>query len=406
MDGGSSDKSPQVFAPDVTKTEDHHVHDENDGDENDDDKTKPSSSPSLPLPQKPPPKKKQKQGGGRGPPHRREKNSIELAYQDVIIETRRQSCTDGESGVVDGDDEKKNTKVVDQHRPDSPRFFFQESYEVTIKPQSQLKLEEEECEGVPSSMSQPTPSLLQQIVHHHVNSLVAVTIGDELRNNASIKNLLQQQQQQPTSSSGLDDVDRVEVEVEGVEFTCKPGPSCNAGQTRKKHAKMLKKGPRPSSKGKNNINSSSSGNTNSSNVAHNNNDGIVTPTTMIAKVTVRITTRRREKPLTQNATPTGNNETQNEKGNEQEEIENDQQDVTTVATITIPFYACVWGTIVELNPEILVRPNLLLHDPLMDGHLAIIHPAGTFPPPSRPSRQSSSLTPPPTPPPQTESAMQ
>mmetsp|Transcript_24830 Transcript_24830/g.58930 ORF Transcript_24830/g.58930 Transcript_24830/m.58930 type:complete len:403 (-) Transcript_24830:1286-2494(-) len=402
MDGGSSDKSPQVFAPDVTKAEDHHVHENGDCD-GDDDKTKPSSLP-LSQSQQPPPKKKQKKrGGGGGPPHRREHNSIELAYQDVIIETRRQSCTDGESGVVDGDDEKKNTKVVDQHRPDSPRFFFQESYEVTIKPGSQLKLEGGggEEEAVSSSMSQPTPLPLQQIVHHHVNSLVVVTIGDELKNNATIKNLLQQQQQQSTSSSGLEGVDRVEVEVEGVELTCKPGPSCNAGQTRKKHAKMLKKGPRPPSKCNNNNSSS----TNSGNVAHDNNDGIVTPTTMIAKVTVRITTRRREQPLTQNKTTTGDNETKNENEHEHEEIEDDQQDVATVTT-TIPYYACVWGTIVELNPEILVRPNLLLDDPLMDGHLAIIHPAGTFPPPSRPSRQSSSLTPPPTPPPQTESAMQ
>ena len=62
----------------------------------------------------------------------------------------------------------------------------------------------------------------------------------------------------------------------------------------------------------------------------------------------------------------------------------EEGETATTTTITIPFYACVWGTIVELNPEILVRPNLLLDDPLMDGHLAIIHPAGMFPPPPSP----------------------
>ena len=118
---------------------------------------------------------------------------------------------------------------------------------------------------------------------------------------------------------------------------------------------------------------------------------------MIAKVTLRTTTRRRKQELTQNTTPSEDSKTKNENENEQEEVEDDNQlDGTVVtSTTTIPFYACVWGTIVELNPEILVRPNLLFDDPLMDGHLAIIHPAGTFPPPSPPSRPSSSVPQPP-----------
>ena len=377
----STDKSPQVFAPDVTTEE-----------------AEDQQPPPLP------PKKKQKKGQREGRQHRRGHNSIELAYQDVIIETREQrrqerrmSLTDGISADNDddGDDDEKTNTTVDQHRPDSPRFFFQESYKVTItKPQSLLNmLEGDSSKGLSYHCTSSSPPPFPQIVHHHVNGLVVVTIGNELRNNTGIYNLPQQQQQKLTSSVGygLDGIDR--VEIEGVEFTCQPGPSCNAGQTRKKHAKMLKKGPRqPTTKGNINSNRTSSSITSSDSVVDDHNDGIVTPTTMIAKVTVSVTSRRRAQQITQNATLTGDNKKglKNEYINEQdEEIQGDRHDgdkaevvtITTTTTTTIPFYACVWGTIVELNPEILVRPNLLVDDPLMDGHLAIIHPAGTFPPP-------------------------
>ena len=45
---------------------------------------------------------------------------------------------------------------------------------------------------------------------------------------------------------------------------------------------------------------------------------------------------------------------------------------------TIPLYACVWGTILELNTSL--TPEILLDDPLLDGYLAVILPSGTFPP--------------------------
>lgn len=45
---------------------------------------------------------------------------------------------------------------------------------------------------------------------------------------------------------------------------------------------------------------------------------------------------------------------------------------------TIPLYACVWGTILELNHSL--TPQVLLDDPLLDGFLAVILPSGNFPP--------------------------
>jgi hypothetical protein len=44
----------------------------------------------------------------------------------------------------------------------------------------------------------------------------------------------------------------------------------------------------------------------------------------------------------------------------------------------IPLYACVYGTIIELNKTL--TPEILADDPLLDGFLAIILPSGPFPP--------------------------
>ena len=40
--------------------------------------------------------------------------------------------------------------------------------------------------------------------------------------------------------------------------------------------------------------------------------------------------------------------------------------------------ACVFGTVIELNKNL--TPDVLKHDPLLDGFLAIILPSGDFPP--------------------------
>jgi glycine cleavage system H lipoate-binding protein len=45
---------------------------------------------------------------------------------------------------------------------------------------------------------------------------------------------------------------------------------------------------------------------------------------------------------------------------------------------SVPVYACVFGAVLELNRGL--TPQVLAQDPLLDGHLAIILPSGTFPP--------------------------
>lgn len=45
---------------------------------------------------------------------------------------------------------------------------------------------------------------------------------------------------------------------------------------------------------------------------------------------------------------------------------------------TLPLYACVWGTVLELNHSL--TADVLFDDPLLDGYLAVILPSGIFPP--------------------------
>jgi hypothetical protein len=44
----------------------------------------------------------------------------------------------------------------------------------------------------------------------------------------------------------------------------------------------------------------------------------------------------------------------------------------------IPLYACVWGTILEVNHSLTM--DILFDDTLLDGYLAVILPSGGFPP--------------------------
>lgn len=60
---------------------------------------------------------------------------------------------------------------------------------------------------------------------------------------------------------------------------------------------------------------------------------------------------------------------------------------------TLPLYACVWGTILEVNTALTV--DILFDDPLLDGYLAVILPSGNFPPRNRDSeseKHTSKLT--------------
>jgi hypothetical protein len=104
--------------------------------------------------------------------------------------------------------------------------------------------------------------------------------------------------------------------IKSVQMVAKEPPSSSAAEKRKRQAKMLRGGK----------------------VEH-----AVTPTTILAKLTLG-----------------------DDFGDRKED------------GIEISLYACVWGTIVELNENL--NPKILMEDPLLDGYLAVILPSGKFPP--------------------------
>ena len=73
-------------------------------------------------------------------------------------------------------------------------------------------------------------------------------------------------------------------------------------------------------------------------------------------------------------------EENNNNNNNDHNKDNNTKEIQEKETIIIPLYACVWGTIMELNNRNELTPKVLLDDPLLDGHIAIILPSGKFPP--------------------------
>lgn len=116
--------------------------------------------------------------------------------------------------------------------------------------------------------------------------------------------------------------------IESAEIVVKEAPVSSAAQKRKQQAKMLK-GRRK--------------------VEH-----IVTPSTVIAKIVL-----------------------QRQLKNTCRSINNDREGYNCV---TLPLFAGVWGTILEVNNGL--TPQLLMDDSLLDGYLAVVLPTGRFPPKS------------------------
>jgi hypothetical protein len=114
-------------------------------------------------------------------------------------------------------------------------------------------------------------------------------------------------------------------EVESIQFVAEEAPACSGAEKRKRQAKMLRGGKV---------------------------DHAVMPLTVIAKLVLK------EKMFVKPKGSTGD-----DKG-----------------SVEIPIHAGAWGTIVELNHGL--TPQVLMEDPLLDGHLAIIQPSGRFPPQS------------------------
>jgi hypothetical protein len=113
--------------------------------------------------------------------------------------------------------------------------------------------------------------------------------------------------------------------LKSIRFVAKEAPPCSAAMKRKRQTKMLKGGKV---------------------------DDVVHPSTVIAELILE----------------------------ENNNNDNDNKEIQEKETIIIPLYACVWGTIIELNNRNELTPKVLLDDPLLDGHIAIILPSGKFPP--------------------------
>lgn len=200
------------------------------------------------------------------------------------------------------------------------------------------------CSEEQRQESQETPKgAPQQIIHQHVNGLCVITIG-----NGGI--LSATNTKHTNEDDGDDDSPNVVVSsVERIEFLVTASERCSAGERRKRNSKMLKKGTANTVKSIQNKNQNKN-NHNDNNKQHGTDDadpatstmststGIVKPDTMIAKMHL-------------------NNGT------------------------FLPIYACVWGSILELNTH--VTPKQLLEEPLLEGYLAVILPTGPFPPKER-----------------------
>jgi len=126
--------------------------------------------------------------------------------------------------------------------------------------------------------------------------------------------------------------------LKSFRILAKEAPSCSNAEKRKRQAKMLK--------GRGKV------------------DHVVTPSTVIAELVLEDRASGEEKKM----------DTENPK------------------TATIPLYACVWGTILEVNSSALT-PDVLLRDPLLDGFIAIILPTGKFPPTNKASEVINSNPP-------------
>jgi hypothetical protein len=177
-----------------------------------------------------------------------------------------------------------------------------------------------------------------QIIHQHANGLAIVTAGTLCRNYTP-------------------------HDIQAIDFLVAAAHPCSAGERRKRQSKMLKKGKvnHGTNTTTNTNNKKNSGDRNHHHQQHESNShsnnekkkdatttqqqhddddatvssGVVTPSTQIARITLRDGT-------------------------------------------ILPLHALVWGAILEVNTNI--TPEQLTQDPLLDGYLAIVLPTGPFPP--------------------------
>ncbi|CAB9497976.1 expressed unknown protein [Seminavis robusta] len=194
-------------------------------------------------------------------------------------------------------------RVPAKHHPGTPLRQFAHSFRARL-----LRAEDKDCK-IDSNGNNC------QVIHQHGNGLCIVTAGSCFRSTHIVGN-------------GNND-----NPIQSIEFLVSPADPCSAGERRKRQAKMLKKGT---------LNNNNNNNTTAS--------GIVTPSTIIAQVTLK-------------------------NGS------------------IIPMYALVWGAIMELNTHLTQEKlSLLQTDPLLDGYLAVILPTGPFPPNNKTQNTATTTT--------------
>ena len=209
--------------------------------------------------------------------------------------------------------------------PGSPSRQFKYSYRVTF------------LETKHTATATP---LLNQVIHQHANGLCIVTAGEH-----------NQAHHLPASAEM----------IERIEFLATTADPCSAGARRKRQSKMLRKGTasvshknqKTSNNNNNNNNDPSTTNSKEENDTATQNDGMVTPDTILAKIHCR-----------------ANNNNQDETGT--------TTPAAIMTTTSLPIYAGVWGSLLELHTSL--TPEQLTHDPLLNGYVAVILPTGPFPP--------------------------
>jgi hypothetical protein len=240
-------------------------------------------------------------------------------------------------------------------RPGTPHSFFQESYTVHWNNTSNNKDDDMSDENNVMHTQPP------QVVHKHVNGLVIVTAGSRFMNAETETETTAATE---TTTSNM---------IESVNYLVTEGPTVNANERRKIQAKMLR---------------------NKKNVT-----GVVEPSSILCRA---VTSAAAATAAVTAATAALSSDVVSDNGNnvKMETETNETQDpvqpqlpsptTDDAAAVTdnvgIPLYSCVWGSIMEINPKLLLpadkgqNSNLLATDPLLDGYLAAILPTGPFPP--------------------------
>lgn len=247
-----------------------------------------------------------------------------------VTSKKRKNPNDGSNSAWENAYKGVNFQArISTGRPDSPHFLFASSHTMESQPNTfhdSATNDNNPINSNKSSASKDDTSIFQggispvpQVIHRHVNDLCVVTAGDV-----------------PTWLAGRYPT----FSIHNIQYMVQEPPPSSAAAKRKRQSKMLH---------------------NKKNVAH-----AITPTTVIATLTLV------QETTTNNA---------NTNGEEENDIDIDKTTKTTTQTVvTVPMYAGVWGTIMELNHG--VTPQLLVTDPLFDGYLAVILPSGRFPPPA------------------------